>query len=152
MAVKLPLKDVSVEKPSVLVLDDEDKICEIIRRFLVSSNMFRNVVVADTVSIALMKIRNEKFDLIIVDYNLPDKKGTHFIDIVSKSFGQSKIKFLLISGFLDNKTMADCVKQGVKHVLVKPFTRMMLMRKVSEILKVANPYEMADKVLKKVNK
>jgi two-component system, chemotaxis family, chemotaxis protein CheY len=113
MAVKLPLKSISSEKPSVLVLDDEEKICQIIRQFLVISGLFKNVVVADTVSIALMKIRNEQFDLIIVDYNLPDKKGTNFIEIVRKSKGYSKVKFLMISGFLDNKTLADVMNSGV---------------------------------------
>ena len=144
MAVKLPLKSISSEKPSVLVLDDEEKICQIIRQFLVISGLFKNVVVADTVSIALMKIRNEQFDLIIVDYNLPDKKGTNFIEIVRKSKGYSKVKFLMISGFLDNKTLADVMNSGVKHVLVKPFTRMMLIKKVCEIMKIPNPYEKGD--------
>lgn len=141
MTVKLPLKAVSTEKPSVLVVDDEAKICNIIRQFLIFSDLFKSVVVADSVSVALMKIRNEKFDLFIVDYNLPDKKGTHFIDIVSKSTGYTKVKFLLISGYLDNKTLADVMNIGIKQVLVKPFTRMMLIKKVCEILKLPNPYD-----------
>jgi len=149
MAVKLPLKNISTEKPSVLVLDDEEKICHIIKQFLVISGLFKNVVIADSVSVALMKIRNEKFDLIIVDYNLPDKKGTNFIEIVSKSQGYSKVKFLMISGFLDNKTMADVMNSGVKNVLVKPFTRMMLIKKVYQIMRLPNPYDKDDGMHKK---
>ena len=149
MAVKMPLKSLPAEKPSALILDDEDKICKIIQQFLVISGIFKNVVVANSVSIALMKIQNEQFDLIIVDYNLPDKKGTEFIDIIRNSKGYSKVKFLLISGFLDNRTLADVMSAGVKNVLVKPFTRLMLIKKVCEIMREPNPYDTQDGLRKK---
>ena len=127
-------------KPSVLVVDDEPKICSLIKRFLDQSHLFRNVVTADTVGIALMKIRNEEFDLVIIDYNLPDKQGTEFIDIVSKSIKHRKMKYLLISGYLDNRSMMDVINVGVKNVLVKPFTRLSLINKVCEIMNLKNPY------------
>lgn len=123
-------------KPSILIIDDEPKICVLIKRFLQQSNLFKNVVVADSVSIALMKIRNEDFDLVIVDYNLPDKKGTNFIDIISKSIKYRKVKFILISGYLDNRSMMDVINVGVKNVLVKPFTRLALLKKVCEVLNI----------------
>lgn len=139
MAITLSPKGIESEKPSVLILDDEIKVCALIKKFLELSNLFKNVVVANSVSIAIMKIRNEKFDLVIVDYNLPDKKGTVFIDIISKAEATSQIKFLLISGFLDNKTINEIINLRVSQVLVKPFTRMMLLKKVCDILKISLP-------------
>lgn len=123
-------------KPNILIIDDEPKICTLIKLFLDQSHLFKNVVVAESVSIALLKIRNEYFDLVIVDYSLPDKNGTSFIDIVSKSIKYRKVKYLLISGYLDNQAMMDVMNVGVKNVLVKPFTRTALIEKVCEILKL----------------
>lgn len=127
-------------KPSILIIDDEPKICILIQRFLEQSLLFKHVVVANSVSIGLMKIRNEDFDLVIVDYNLPDKKGTDFIDIISKSIKYRKVKFIVISGYLDNKSMLEVINTGVKNVLVKPFTKNTLVDKVCEVLKMKNPY------------
>lgn len=123
-------------KPNILIIDDEPKICTLIKLFLDQTHLFKNVVVAESVSIALLKIRNEYFDLVIVDYSLPDKNGTSFIDIVSKSIKYRKIKFLLISGYLDNQAMMDVMNVGVKNVLVKPFSRTSLIQKVCDILKL----------------
>jgi hypothetical protein len=33
---------------------------------------------------------------------------------------------------------------GIKNVLVKPFTRLMLIKKVCEIMRVPNPYDKKD--------
>lgn len=123
-------------KPNILIIDDEPKICTLIKLFLDQTHLFKNVVVAESVSIALLKIRNEYFDLVIVDYSLPDKNGTSFIDIVSKSIKYRKVKYLLISGYLDNQAMMDVMNVGVKNVLVKPFSRSALIDKVCEILKM----------------
>lgn len=125
-------------KPSVLIIDDEPKICILIKKFLDQSKLFKNVVIAESVSIALMKIRNEDFDLVIVDYNLPDKKGTDFIDIVSKSIKYRKVKFILISGYLDNRSMMDVINVGIKNVLVKPFTRTALIEKICNVMNLKN--------------
>lgn len=131
---KLIPKNMPKEKPSVLILDDEEKICQLIQKFLIKSNLFKYVVVSHTVSVALMKIRNEEFDLVIVDYNLPDKLGTEFIDIVTNSEGFKNLKFILISGMLDDKTVMDVLNMGVTKILVKPFTRSALIKKVFEAM------------------
>jgi two-component system, chemotaxis family, chemotaxis protein CheY len=123
-------------RPSILIIDDEPKICMLIKLFLERTERFKSIVTAPSVSVALMKIRNEDFDLVIVDYNLPDKNGTAFIDIMSKSIKYRKMKYLLISGYLDDKAMMEVMSLGVKNVLVKPFTRGVLIDKVCSILKI----------------
>lgn len=124
------------KKPSVLIVDDEEKICFLIKTFLEQTGAFKNIVTADTVSVALLKLRNEDFDLIIIDYKLPDKDGTYFIDVASKSMKYQKMKYLLISGFLDNRSMVSVINSGVTNVLVKPFSRDDLIDKVYSLLKI----------------
>ncbi|MFG1494791.1 response regulator [Halobacteriovorax sp. ZH4_bin.1] len=124
-------------KPSILIVDDEEKICFLIKTFLEQTGAFRNIVTADSVSVALLKLRNEEFDLVIIDYKLPDKDGTYFIDIASKSMKYQKMKYLLISGFLDNRSMVSVINSGVTNVLVKPFSRDDLVDKVFNLLKLS---------------
>ncbi len=131
-----PSKSALVKKPSILIVDDEEKICFLIKTFLEQTGAFKSIVTADSVSVALLKLRNEDFDLVIIDYKLPDKDGTYFIDIASKSMKYQKLKYLLISGFLDNRSMVSVINSGVTNVLVKPFSRDDIINKVYELLKL----------------
>ncbi|EPZ49325.1 response regulator receiver domain protein [Bacteriovorax sp. BAL6_X] len=137
MAMSPSKNTLTPKKPSILIVDDEEKICFLIKTFLEQTGAFRNIVTADSVSVALLKLRNEEFDLVIIDYKLPDKDGTYFIDIASKSMKYQKMKYLLISGFLDNRSMVSVINSGVTNVLVKPFSRDDLVDKVFNLLKLS---------------
>lgn len=132
-------KTLFAERPNLLIVDDEKKICDLIKTFLATTELFGHIVVADSVSLGLLKLRNEKFDMIIIDYNMPEKKGTAFVDITKKSFQHRNLKYLLISGFIDNISMMNIINSGLKHVLVKPFSRSDLIEKVCEVLEVHYP-------------
>lgn len=119
----------------VLIVDDDPKICKILTTFLERTNRFENIVTAENVSIALLKIRNEEFDLIIVDYQMPNKKGTDLIEMVNNSLLSKRPKFLLISGFLDQNAVGHALQLGVKNILVKPFNRSKLLDKIYEVFR-----------------
>lgn len=136
MALSPSKSTIAAKKPSILIVDDEEKICFLIKTFLEQTGAFRNIVTADSVSVALLKLRNEDFDLVVIDYKLPDKDGTYFIDVASKSMKYQKMKYLLISGFLDNRSMVSVINSGISNVLVKPFSRDDLVNKVFEVLKL----------------
>lgn len=120
-------------QPKILIVDDDPKICQIVKTFLDRSGVFASVVTAESVSIALLKIRNEEFDLIIVDYQMPNKLGTHLVELVNNSLMSKKPRFLLISGFLDQRAMGQALLLGIRHILVKPFNRSKLLDKIYEI-------------------
>ncbi len=120
-------------KPKILIVDDDPKICQIVKTFLERSGAFASVITADSVSIAILKIRNEEFDLIIVDYQMPNKLGTHLIELVNNSFMSKKPQFLLMSGHLDQSAMGHALHLGIRHILVKPFNRSKLLDKIYDI-------------------
>ena len=120
----------------VLVVDDEDKICEIIQLFLGTLGPFKSVVKANNTLQALQKFQNQHFDLLILDHVLPGKHGIEFAETLKKSVKHHNLKILLISGFLQQEDVLRSVDLGIKHILVKPFTRQQLVSKVSEILEL----------------
>ncbi|PIK13787.1 response regulator [Halobacteriovorax sp. JY17] len=123
------------KKFNVLVIDDEEKICKIIKIFLDMSSRFSNVVLARDALEGMMKLNNQEFDLIIVDKSMPNRTGLEFVENLKKSFKLSKIRVLLISGCLTKEETLLAMKIGVKDILVKPFNRQRLMEKVEAILK-----------------
>lgn len=121
-------------KFNVLVVDDEEKICKIIKIFLDMSSRFSNVVLAKDALEAMMKLNNQDFDLIIVDKSMPNRTGLEFVENLKKSFKLGKIKVLLISGCLTKEDTLLAMKLGIKDILIKPFNRQRLMEKVGTML------------------
>lgn len=121
---------------NVLIIDDEERICVLIQYFIEEAFPFNSVVFALNPQMALQKIQNQYFDLMIVDVVLSGKTGIDFIKQVKLFPKLSKVKFLLISGFLEQHHAQQAIEMGIKDILVKPFSRVQLISKVSSILKI----------------
>ncbi len=129
MSLSPQLKDMNI-----MILDDEEKICELIKVFLGTMGQFNSIVVANNTLQALQKFQNQRFDLLILDHVLPGKLGIEFAESLRKSVKFHNLKILLVSGFLQQDDVLKSVDLGIRHILVKPFTRQQLIEKVTEIL------------------
>jgi CheY-like chemotaxis protein len=126
-----------VEDMSVLVVDDEEKIGELIKVFLESAFPFRSVVLAPNALQATQKCLNQEFDLMIVDHVMPGKVGIEFIEQIRNSIKFNRVKIILISGYLQQEDVLQAIKFGVKHIVVKPFSRQQLVNQVADILDIS---------------
>lgn len=122
---------------NVLVVDDEEKICELIKIFLESAFPFRSIVTAPNAVQATQKFLNQEFDLIIVDHVMPGKLGIDFIQHLRSSVKFNRMKIILISGYLQQGDVLSAIEMGVKHIVVKPFTRQQIVGHVAELLNIS---------------
>lgn len=125
------------EDMNILVVDDEEKICELIKIFLESAFPFHSVVWAPNAVQGMQKCLNQDFDLVIVDHVMPGKPGIEFIEQLRNSVKFGKVKVLLISGYLQEEDVLQAIKLGVKNIVVKPFTRQQLVQQIGDILKIS---------------
>lgn len=128
-----------IEDMNVLVVDDEEKICELIKIFLETAYSFHSVVAAPSAAQATQKFLNQEFDLLIIDHVMPGKSGVDFIDHLKSSVKFNRLKVILISGYLQQEDVLHAIELGVKHIVVKPFTRQQLLAQVNDILKINGP-------------
>lgn len=126
------------EDMNVLVIDDEEKICDLIKIFLELSFRFNSVVTAPNTLQAAQKFINQEFDLLIIDHILPGKLGIEFISNLKRSVKFNRLKIILISGYLQQEDVLNAIELGVKNIVVKPFTKEQLVSQVSEVLRVKN--------------
>jgi len=124
------------EEMNIIVVDDEEKICDLIKIFLESAFSFHSVVLAPSVLQATQKFLNQDFDLLIIDHVLPGKAGIEFIEQLRNSPRFHRLKIILISGYLQQEDVLTAVKLGVKNVVVKPFSRQQLVSHVADILNI----------------
>jgi DNA-binding response OmpR family regulator len=125
-----------IEDMNVLILDDEEKICSLIKVFLESTFEFKSIVIAHNVLQANQKLINQDFDLLITDHVLPGKLGVEFIKGLKSSVKFNRLKIVLISGYLQQEDVVSAIQSGVKNVLVKPFNRKQLIDQICDVLKI----------------
>lgn len=102
---------------NILIIDDEEIVRGLLEGILVKGG--HQVSMAATGKEALEKIKNNRFDLIMVDINLPDISGIEILKQVREK--DKEIEAIIITGFASYETAIDALKQGVYDYIEKPF-------------------------------
>ena len=118
----------------VLICDDDEGICEILKEYCLNLGCFKNIVIAHDGIIATQKLRNQKFAVILLDINMPKKTGYDLIGEFSSNSLNPKEHILVVSGTLEKDLIAKILQCGVKNFLVKPFDEAAFQEKVLKIL------------------
>jgi DNA-binding response OmpR family regulator len=123
----------------ILVIEDETKISDLLKRGIESAEPGCSVSIADTGAAALDLLHGRVYDLIILDLMLPDFDG---MDLLSKIRNRRVTSPVLILSARDG--LSDRVKgleSGADDYLVKPFAFVELMARIRALARrgVATP-------------
>jgi DNA-binding NtrC family response regulator len=118
-------------KKKILVIDDDKSILEIFELILQKEGYITDK--AGTGQEALAKIKNESFDLALIDIKLPDIEGTDLLNIINKA--NLKMIKIIITGHPSEESHTKALKSGANGYLVKPLDPRELIRIVDEKLK-----------------
>ncbi len=99
----------------VLVVDDSDSACDLIKDFL--ENKGYDVFLSCTGEDALAKVRNLKPDVMLLDIALPGIDGMEVLRRV-RQFDQ-EISIIMITGVNDEKVGRDALEKGANDYLAK---------------------------------
>ncbi len=101
---------------SVLMVEDDALWRRIIRHTLNKHNV--RLVDASSVAEALVALDNDGFDVVFIDYELPDGCGLDILDSVER---ERLGRLVLASGFVDPEDLHDDRASQVDRFLTKPF-------------------------------
>lgn len=118
-------------KPRILVAEDEAGVRELICDALHMSD-FQTVLVVDGLA-ALSAIRKDRFELIILDINMPKLDGLSLLEkIRADGF---EIPALILSARNDQSDISGGLKLGADDYMTKPFSIEELVLRVKAILR-----------------
>ncbi|AOM81997.1 response regulator transcription factor [Salisediminibacterium beveridgei] len=124
-------------KPSVLVVDDEQQMREMIRSILEAEGY--HVLEASNGFEAIQRIEYHQADFIILDVMMPKLDGYETLDILRK---QSDLPVLMLTAKSAETDKVEGLKAGADDYLTKPFGREELLARIEAILRRSNVYPM----------
>ncbi len=113
----------------ILVVDDDDRIRELVKEYLVENNYL--VSTANNAEVALEKIKIIKFDLIVLDIMMPGKTGLEFTKDYKNKFN-TPIILLTAKGEASDRIEGLVV--GADDYLPKPFDPKELILRIENII------------------
>ena len=103
----------------ILVIDDSMFMCKQIQKTLNVRN--HNSSIALTAKDGFEKLCSQKFNLIILDMELPDKHGLELLGEIRERNEFCHIPIIILSGNNDPELIRDCLKSGASDFITKPF-------------------------------
>src|SRR5689334_4151180 len=123
------------KKYTILVVDDDPKVRELIQVFFSMRQEEIICVMANDAQQASMKIANQDFDLVIIDNIMPGRTGIDFAVHLKKQIKYSRLPIILMSGALQQDDVLKAIEMGLRDILVKPFSLKQLNEKIKHCLK-----------------
>ncbi|HSA65172.1 MAG TPA: HD domain-containing phosphohydrolase [Nitrospira sp.] len=121
--------DMSTQKPTVLVIDDEagprDALKVILRPFF-------NIQSAESAQAAIDVLNRQPVDLITLDQKLPDRQGLDLLQEIKHD--HADIEVIIITGYGSLKSAMEGIRHGAAGYLLKPFNVTELITLVNQTL------------------
>jgi DNA-binding NtrC family response regulator len=105
---------------TVLIVDDDEIYLKLIKRQL--KNVCERILTVENPLEVLDKVKSEKIDLIISDYNMAIMNGLELFLKINKYF--KDLPFIIHTAVFDNKIKMDAIKKGVYAFYDKPSEEM----------------------------
>ena len=118
----------------ILVVDDEDSIRALIKEVLSSQN--HTFDEAGNGSEALEKVRQAKFDLVIMDRNMPKMDGIQALTLMRANPQFKDLKVLMCTSSSVTKEVDEAFSAGANDYILKPINLQALVKKVQKALGV----------------
>ena len=118
---------------SILIVDDYKTMLRIIRNLLKQLG-FNNVDEATDGSMALQKLRDKDYGLVISDWNMEPMTGIQLLREVRADMRLKALPFIMITAESKTENVIAAKEAGVNNYIVKPFNAATLKTKLSSVL------------------
>ena len=118
----------------ILVVDDMSTMRRIIRTIL-NQLGYSNIDEAENGKQALAKLKKEKFDFVVTDWNMPEMDGLSLVKAIRSDEELKHLPVLMVTAEAKKENVMEALKAGVNNYIVKPFTPEVLKEKMEKVFK-----------------
>lgn len=107
-----------ISQISVLIVDDEPLNCDIFSHTLKKAGYLTRALGSGRKALELMTL--EKFDVVLLDINMPGIDGIQVLEQIKSNKATNDIPVMMITAEHDNETVLKCIKLGAADYIKKP--------------------------------
>ncbi len=116
-----------------LIVDDFSTMRRIVRGLLKEIG-YNNAEEAEDGAVALGMLKNQKFDFVVSDINMPNMNGFDLLAAIKKDDNLKHLPVLMVTAEARKEDIVRAAKDGAAGYIVKPFTKATLEEKVQKIM------------------
>lgn len=124
---------VPAHKAVVLLADDMQSIRSLAKTALKHIG-FKKFVECSNGAEAIKRLKLMKVDLIICDYDMPERNGLDVLRFCRQQKHAEKLPFIMLTANASASLVHECISSGVDGYIVKPFQPEKFYRKIQKLL------------------
>lgn len=126
--------EIKLENKKILIIDDSEISLEILEEYL--KNIGGTVEKSMSGKDGIKKIRNNKYDMIIIDWNMPELNGIDTIKKIREEFSPDEIPSIIMVSAYNIEEIREAGKNaGINGFLTKPVQKSNLTEAVYKVFK-----------------
>jgi len=122
-----------VKKPSILVVEDDTDIQQLVSYNLIKSGF--NVTCADSGEEALQLLSREPFDAMVLDLMLPGKDGNEVCRAVRNQEATKALPIIMLTAKSEENDIVSGLECGADDYVTKPFSPRVLIARIEAALR-----------------
>jgi two-component system chemotaxis response regulator CheY len=118
----------------IITIDDSSTMRRIIKNTLFRIGYGSDVLEAEDGKQALSVLSQNKVDLIITDWNMPNMDGLSFVKAIRSMRAWDDVPIIMVTTEAAKEDILEALKAGVNNYIVKPFTPQVLKEKIEVVM------------------
>lgn len=127
-------RDLTTKDVKILIVDDDLAIAKSIKGVLSLNGLNAHSVAGGYA--AIEELHNNKYDLVLLDLNMPDMNGEEVLDHINN--GKIDTNVIVVSGESEIKKAIHVLKNGAKDFIRKPYSADELLFSIKNVLEKIN--------------
>ena len=121
----------------ILTVDDMATMRKIIKSLL-NQLGYTNIDEAENGKEALAKLKQSKYDLVLLDWNMPEMDGITLLQEIRKDTHLKDIPVIMVTAEAKKENVLLAIQSGANNYIVKPFTAETLKDKLEKVWQQIN--------------
>jgi two-component system chemotaxis response regulator CheY len=121
----------------ILTVDDMATMRKIIKSLL-NQLGYTNIDEAENGKEALAKLKQNKYDLVLLDWNMPEMDGITLLQEIRKDTHLKDIPVIMVTAEAKKENVLIAIQSGANNYIVKPFTAETLKEKLEKVWQQIN--------------
>lgn len=118
----------------ILIIEDNEAVSRFMAHIMRTEGYMVEVAFTGSKGIELLAANH--YNLIVLDIVLPDMNGAEILHYIRKDYSPETLPVIITSSITEEQKIASYLQKGVNDFLTKPFSKLILTTKVSNLLKL----------------